>query len=289
MYLAPNQITRPAGIAPAGFQLSETLLEQGSGVFNEDALGVKDDLYIVCDGATSLGAGAGPEDSSGGQRAAEITSRIFIGEAGGDLNERARRANTEIRHDMSRHGVDFSRREELWSTSFAAVSLKGSDISWCQSGDCQILLLYLDGSSKLLTPLPDHDVDVLTRWKRIGPSKKGTIHEELAEDIAAVRRTTNRRFGSLNGEPEALKFLATGCEDGRWVSDILLFSDGLFPPSSFPSRPFDLKTFMMFYQSTGLRGIRDYIRTIQNNDPRCYRYPRFKLHDDMSAIALTRF
>jgi serine/threonine protein phosphatase PrpC len=289
MYLAPNQISRPASIAPAGFQLSETLLEQGSGIYNEDALAIKDDLYIVCDGATSLGDCAGPAESSGGQRAAKITSTVFASAAGGDLKERAYRANAEIRRDMGRHGVDFSRREKLWSTSFAAVSLTGSDISWCQSGDCQILLLYQDGNSKLLTPLPDHDVDVLTRWKRIGSSKKGTIHEVLEEDIAAVRRTTNRRFGSLNGEPEALEFLATGCEDGRRVSDILLFSDGLFPPSAFPGRPFDRKTFVAFYQSSGLQGVRDYIRTIQKSDPRCYRYPRFKMHDDMSAIALARF
>ncbi len=289
MFLDINQIRHHAVRTLSGFQLNETLLEQGSGATNEDTLAVTDDRFIVCDGATSLPNPGNLAAVSGGRRAAEITANVFAQAAGCDLSGSAEKANREIRKVMIRHGIDLTCREKLWSTSFAAVQLDGDAIYWCQSGDCVILLISMDGSSKLLTPLPGHDEDVLTRWKHIGRSSKGTIHEVLAEDIAAVRRKTNRRFGSLNGEPEALEFLASGCEDGRQVSDILLFSDGFFLPSTHPGRPFAQDAFVTLYQSSGLQGVRNHIRAIQKTDPRCFLYPRFKMYDDMSGIAVTRY
>ena len=137
-------------------------------------------------------------------------------------------------------------RARLWSTSFAAVQVSGHTLHWCQSGDCTILLLYRDGSSRRVTPLPGQDSEVLANWQQLGGSKDTTIHQLLGEQIAAVRRMVNRTFGSLNGEPEAMDFLACGAEDIGSVAEIVLFTDGLFPPSPDPHRPFDEKKFTGF-------------------------------------------
>lgn len=279
----PEDGTRPA------FQIQETLLEQGSGLVNEDALRAGSRLSIVCDGATSLATteiDAQEPLSSGGQKAAAITASVFADNPGQDLMVSAGIANTMIRKAMIDEGVGMSCRERLWSTSFAAVQISSRSIRWCQIGDCAIVAVNRDGSSRLLTPLPNQDKEVLQKWQRIGPGARGTIHQELAGDIARVRRAMNRDFGVLNGEDEAMEFLSCGCLENDQVTDILLFSDGLFPPSSSPGPPLDTERLVGLYQSGGLRGIRNHIRAVQRTDPASCRYPRFKMFDDISGIAL---
>ncbi|MEJ2058046.1 MAG: hypothetical protein P8X39_09450, partial [Desulfofustis sp.] len=250
-------------------------------------------------GATSLaGSGQTAVDtpvrptsigSSGGRQAAAITAAVFAHNPDQDLSVSARTANTLIREAMIRERLDMHQRERLWSTSFAAVQIDDGSINWCQIGDCAIVAIYIDGSSRLLTDVPNQDKDILRRWQRIGPRASATIHQELAADIKAVRKSMNRSFGSLNGEPEALDFLSSGClEDDPRIGDILLFSDGLFPPASDPEIPLDTGQLVELYRCGGIDNVRNRIRQLQRTDPRCCSYPRFKKFDDISAIALRR-
>jgi len=289
MYLAPENRLQPiiSRSRPATV-LTETLLEQGSGGVNEDTLAIGEDCYVVCDGATSISQDQSGGNKSGGLQAASIAARVLSENSPLGFFELAKRANREIYAAMVNAGVDFSIREHLWSTSFAAVRVKGEMLEWCQTGDCLIMLIYDDGTSKLLTPEPDHDRETLRLWKQVSAEVHTTIHETLIDQIAAVRRAMNVTYGVLNGEPEALKHIAAGYEQVAQVRDILLFSDGLFPPSEDPDRPLDITLIRDLYTASGLKGLRDHIRMIQQTDPHCCRYPRFKMYDDMSAIALTR-
>lgn len=290
-------VPTPPGNGAAGpFAVHETLLEQGSGAINEDALSATSRLSVVCDGATSLArsgsSSAGApicNGSSGGQQAAAITAAVFADNPDQDLRVSARTANTMIREAMIRERLDMHQREQLWSTSFAAVQIEARSINWCQIGDCAVIAVYTDGTSRLLTGVPNQDKDVLRRWQRIGPEAGCPIHQELAADIRAVRKSMNRSFGSLNGEPEALDFLSYGClqDDGR-ISDMLLFSDGLFPPASDPEVPLDARRLVKLYRNGGIENVRNHIRQLQRTDPSCCTYPRFKKFDDISAIALRR-
>lgn len=291
MYLISDHIQTadrsPIAPAEARFHVSETLLEQGSGQVNEDMLYADDQRCVVCDGATSL-AGSRSLDylpnTSGGQQAAAITAETFA--KGWGLLDSARIANAMIRERMIASGINFNRRELLWSTSFAAIDVHDGSIDWCQIGDCMILVIYDDGRIEQLVDLPGQDTEVLKNWQRIGFRSQGTIHEVLAHEIGAVRRSMNRDFGVLNGEEAALDFIAHGTIDTQGVSDILLFSDGLFPPSSNPELTFAEDVFVALYQKGGLRKVREYIRSVQQEDPGCYHYPRFKMFDDISAISL---
>lgn len=234
---SPDRLVTTVYREETPFLFKETLLEQGSGELNEDAQAIGPDCCIVCDGATSLVNASVPLGNSGGKRAAEITAEVFSNHSS-SLFERARMANDAIREDMSASGINFARRDQFWSTSFAAVRLENSKLHWCQTGDCMIILLYEDGTSSQLTPLPSQDAGVLSLWQQIGDSAAGSIHQVLQSEIAAVRKTTNRDFGSLNGEPEAVSFLSGGTEELAGVRDIVLLTDGLFPPESKPGSPF---------------------------------------------------
>ncbi|MBT8362755.1 MAG: protein phosphatase 2C domain-containing protein [Deltaproteobacteria bacterium] len=290
MYLASENSLQPikSTSRSSAFVLKEALLEQGSGSVNEDTMAIGEDCYVVCDGATTISHGQGGREKSGGLLAASIAARVLSQNSSLPLFELAKRANSEIFQAMDQAGVDFGARENLWSTSFAAVRVNGETIEWCQTGDCLIMLIYDDGTGKLVTPPSDHDRETLRQWKQVGTNVHTTIHETLTEQIAAVRRKMNVSYGALNGETEALEYIATGREKATQINDILLFSDGLFPTSEDPDKPLNTSLIQDFYSALGLVGLLGHNRSIQQTDPRCCRYPRFKMYDDVSAIALTR-
>lgn len=268
-----------------GIRTVETLLEQGSGNMNEDVLLQSGNLYGVFDGATSLKKSGNISDKTGGLLAAESAARIFS-RNGGTLRQLGANANYTIRELMQAQGVDLNRRRHLWSTSCMVIRIDRDEIEWFQIGDSLALILYADGSHRLLADPIDHDRETLRLWKERGPSATGTIQENLADQICKVRKGMNIHYGVLNGEPQALDFVRHGRESLAGVTDILLYTDGLFLPRTDPEQPEDLDTFVRLYRQGGLKLIHKKIRELQKDDPRCITYPRFKIHDDIAAIAL---
>ncbi len=96
----------------------------------------------------------------------------------------------------------------------------------------------------------------------------------------------NLDYGVFNGEPEAINFLKTGNHDLTYVSNILLFTDGLLMPNEKPweERAYDEQVDL--FRQSGLKGLRDQIRSIEATDLKCCTYPRFKTHDDIAAVAI---
>ncbi len=109
----------------------------------------------------------------------------------------------------------------------------------------------------------------------------------MRDQILKVRREMNISYGVLNGEPEAMDFLNHGRIELDGISDILLFTDGLFLPRSMPWLDNDWSLFSRLYREGGLENIRNYIRDLESRDPGCRVYPRFKIHDDIAAIAIS--
>ena len=94
-------------------------------------------------------------------------------------------------------------------------------------------------------------------------------------------------YGVLNGEPDAVHFLRYGRESLDDVQAVLLFTDGLFLPKEDPHQLDDWSQFVDLYQSGGLSAIHREVRALEQLDPGCRLYPRFKTHDDIAAIAIT--
>lgn len=295
---------------------TETILETGSGECNEDFLVLQNNLFGVFDGATSLDDRRFAGGKTGGLIASETAGSIFA-KNHYPLTQLAMDANRAIRERMICNGVDCTRKEDLWSTSAAVVRIKRNTLEWVQTGDSFILLIYQDGSFKVLVEKEDHDFDTLCLWKKeakkrsappdraSAPSgttgtKKRTpgasagngwerivLSEALRNQIRKTRAGMNLRYGVLNGEEQAGRFLHHGCESLHGIRDILLFTDGMSIPKQDPNRTKEFKALVDGYLAVGLTGLRDRIRAMEKADPQCIRYPRFKCHDDIAAIAIT--
>lgn len=264
---------------------AETLLQKGSGAVNEDVLLCEGDLFGVFDGATSLASDHLPPGTTGGLLAARIAANAFR-TGGSDLCRSADLANRQINAAARVHGIADGERHLLWSTSAAVVCVEEEHANYCQIGDSLILLVMEDGRHRLVTPETDHDLETLMQWKRLPWSSGLTIGTELAEQIKKVRLQMNKGYGVLNGEPAALDFINSGRVALDGVASILLFTDGLFLPKENPAEESDWSRFVACYQQGGLQEIRDHVRAMQQDDPLCRVYPRFKLHDDIAAVAI---
>ena len=261
-----------------------TLFAKGTGRVNEDALLVGPGVYGVFDGATSLGG-----STYGGLTGGYLASRLAAGIFGSDdrpLAELAAAANAAIRLKMEALGVDLTRKEELWSTSVAVVRRGRDRLEWCQTGDCRIQLIHGDGSSSQLVEVPDHDAETLHLWKKLGPGCHQPIQVALAGKILEVRRRMNIDYGVLNGEREALDFVRSGTVSLAGVSTVLLHTDGLSVPDPITGQSHDQEMLSRLFRHGGLQAVHNHIRSLQENDPQCLIYPRFKVSDDISAIAL---
>lgn len=262
----------------------DALFEQGSGILNEDAQLVSTGLYGVFDGATSL-SGTCYNGVTGGYLASTLAAEAFA-DRQLSLTDRVREANDAIRQKMLSCDVDLSRKEELWTTSLAVIELDDGCFHWCQTGDCRIQLLHHDGTSRQLVKPVDHDAETLAMWREIGPASGEPIGVALAEQILRVRRRMNIDYGVLNGESEALSFVASGTESLDDVAAVILHTDGLTLPNYKLNLSHDQDLLANLFQQAGLAAVRDQVRALQEKDPSCLAYPRFKVNDDISAIAI---
>jgi len=263
----------------------ETLYEQGSGTLNEDVLFTADRIFGVFDGATSLDKQVFADGRTGGRLAADIAASAFR-ENDDSLVALAQKANGRIRETLTAHGVNMEDRQRLGSTSMAVVRLHADRFEYCQTGDAQILAIKEDGCHHLITPEHEIDGTTLSMWKDIDAPPGTAVHDLLADQIREVRLQMNRTYGVLNGEPEALHFLRHGSIDLEGIHDILLVTDGLFLPREDPFAEHDWPLFVDLYRYGGLSSIHSHIKTLQHSDPDCRRYPRFKHHDDIAAVAI---
>ena len=263
-------------------QQVETILEQGSSLVNEDRLCVTADVFGVFDGSTSLNKELCQPQKTGGECAAEIASTIFAYQ-NGSLSGRMRSANQEIAKAMKEQGVDCSYKENFWSTSATIVRLHENNLEWCQIGDCRLVLLYNDGSHRVISAPVDHDRETLNLMAELGGLSNAMEQPAMHEQIVQVRRQMNRVYGVLCGEVQALDFVRSGLEPLVGVTDVLLFSDGLLLPDGEVD---GITHLVSLYKDGGLQNMRDYVRSLQEQDADCILWPRFKKHDDISAIAL---
>ncbi|MEK6899241.1 MAG: hypothetical protein AABW79_04050 [Nanoarchaeota archaeon] len=265
----------------------ETLLDKGSGEINEDAILVKDNLYVVIDGATSLDGFKNRDGKTGGYLASQIVKNVFDRDSVNGLAEIIERANVELRESMVSAGINFRDKAKLWGCALFAVKIleeKGI-LEWAQLGDCN--LIYFDNSSVMrVVEAYNHDKPSLALLERKALKQdRVKLDSEIRQSIIDVRRRANVNYGMLNGEPKALNFMEKGNIPLSEVASFCIFSDGLLFPSRKPSvENTDYGRMGNFLLKEGIKGLLKHVRETENDDLEKISYPRFKIHDDISCI-----
>ncbi len=261
----------------------EKIYDKGVSEINEDELLIKDNIFAVFDGAYSNFKENG---KTGGKIAAEVLKATFSKNEG-TLMELGIEANEKLFDKMKKAKVDFTKKSNLCMSTAAVVRIRQEQLEYFQVGDSLILLIYKDGTHRLLTEYYDQDIPVLVEWKRHAKLGEKNIKEKVFDKIMESRTKINIEFGVINGEREAVNFFKTGKVKPDDIKHIILFTDGLLLPKEDPEAEEDWNTFVEIYKKSGLNGLLKYVRNIEDNDPKNYTYPRTKQHDDISAIAIT--
>lgn len=260
--------------------------DKGVGIVNEDFLVVGNPTFGVFDGATGLVPYMSPEGKTGALLASTLVGETFANTEK-SLKELAIDASAALQHAMESAGVDTTEKTSRWSTSGAVVRITGSQLEWLQVGDCLILVINKDGSHRVLVENYNHDLETLQMLQKLISEGVEDVRAKIMPQLLKVRGDTNVSYGAFNGERAVEKFTHTGAISLEDVSDVLLFTDGLFIPSTDPNNVDDFSYFVSLYKEGGLERVKAVVREMEESDPKCAMYPRFKQFDDIGAIALS--
>ncbi|MCJ8012189.1 protein phosphatase 2C family protein [Paenibacillus sp. KQZ6P-2] len=276
---------------------------QGAGEWNEDAVVINPEqrLYGVIDGATSLVPYRSANHETGGRLASQLLKHYFEqlpGEDGRDLETLTKEANARLGEEMRASGIQMDRKSELWTAAMTLIRITDHHIEYVQAGDCMLMTLYRDGSVRTITR--DHVAHIgevpMATWKQgieSGIRSKAALREMVQPQLLANRdkMNTDHGYSVLNGLPDADRYLESGKINRIQLAGLLLVTDGLFYPEEWPCAEAENgnleEKLLRCVASDGLERYAEWLLALENGDPECIRYPRFKISDDKSGVWIT--
>jgi serine/threonine protein phosphatase PrpC len=264
-----------------------SLHETGVRKLNEASLLINEKLSVfgVFDGASSLDKYLSADGKTGAYLASNKAAEVFAGPHT-NLAEALQAADQAIDQLHKQSSIDTSDRVNRFSTTVAAVKISEDQAELLQVGDSVIIVIYKDGSAKAPLGYHDHDLEVMRKWRKLADEGQTNIRQLVAEDVIQLRRTGNTEYGTLNGDGAAKKFMQTLILDLKDVASILIITDGMFVPKTDPETGEDWNYYAKLYKEGGLEKIYQTVREIEKSDPELIKYPRYKLHDDASGVAI---
>src|SRR3989338_6515611 len=256
------------------------------GVSREDSYLIKDNIFGVFDGANSHNRFADSAGKTGGLIASQLVRDVFA-RNNRPLKELAIEANNKLREAMLAANIDMGNKLNLWLSTASVVRLKEGRFEWLQISDSPILLIYDDGSFRLAYDFYEHDQPILMKMKGFAMQKKENVQEYVRAPLTKLRASVNIVFGDFSGEKGFIDFLHTGEEKLQKIRHMVIFSDGLQIPREEPSKEYDYATFVKIFLEGGLEKVKNHVRDMESNDPKCWKYPRYKIYDDITAIAIS--
>lgn len=254
---------------------------------NEDHLYYWSDTFAVFDGASSLVPYTDENENTGWYLASKIGYDTFEENPRLSLEELFQITNQRISIAMQQAGIDTSKKESIWCTTAAAVKIEEERIKYAQITDAIILAIKNDWTYQILGENSDHDRETMKLWKSLGNTPQIEKRKLVNSKIIEERKKQNISYGVLSWEEEYKNFVNLWEIARKDVDHILLFTDGLIPPKENPESPDDYSQLVTQYLQWGLSKAYSWLRKIEESDPECILYPRFKTHDDVAAIALS--
>lgn len=263
----------------------EHLTDKGKEI-NEDSYLIGKNLFGVFDGATGLIKYMDNRGNTGGLIASQTAKEVFANNSDKPFLSLTKQTLSEIKRKMTATNMDLTDKAGFWSTSASVVRINDHSIEYMRIGDSPILIIYKNGDLK--TFYVDHDLETAVLWKKLVDEGVKEIRKDprMQAQLLKNRRETNINYGMLNGEEDALRFVQTGSIPLDEIKNILILSDGALIPKQSPEDPEDFAKIVTLFEEGGLGGIKTYVRELENSDPDCVKYLRFKPHDDLTAIAI---
>lgn len=263
--------------------------DKGVGLMNEDDFLIKDNLFCVFDGATSLVKYIDLNGETGGKLGSHYVKEVFAANSNKPLLEIAKLANERLQQEMEKRKIDTSDKVNRWGTTLAVVRITPEVIEYAQVGDTPILFFKKDGSVQMVQTSNIPDKPILVLFKKLIQQGVNDVrsNKEFIDLVQSVRRTVNITYGTINGEKEVFQFLQHGTLLKKDIAHILLMTDGIKVLYEDPEQEEDFTFLQKLFLKGGLQALKKYVRDTENSDPESRKYPRFKTHDDATAIAIT--
>lgn len=274
----------------------ECISVAGSGKMNEDAYVTNQakHLFAVVDGVSSLVPYENAEGQTPGAIAAQLVKQ-HVEEADGEqsLTDLLAAANERLCECMQREQVDLTKKEALWGAACAVVRVHESHIEYAQTGDCMIFAVYADDTVRPLTyPQVSHlEQAAFAKWEsgiREGMRLRAELIDHCRDILASNRYLANEAggYGVMNGEPACRDFLEFGRINRIHLRALVLLTDGMFMPRPYTGAEPKWEDTVLPILHKGLQRYTDELLMLENSDPECLRYIRFKKSDDKTGIVL---
>jgi hypothetical protein len=273
-------------------QVIDAVCEPG-GQVNEDIAGSTDTAAWVMDGATGLADEQllpYVSDAAWLVRRVDAFLRAHADDTSLGMTELIAGAIEDVRMAFQRSKRrEAQARYELPSAGIVFVRCAANGIEYARLGDCTgVFALGNAGASMGRSRLHSLDEQVLDRMRalrRQGVQGYARLRRAIGEDLRANRNLANVAGGYwvLGIEPEAADHMETGAIQPDRPATALLMSDGFYRAVD----TFQVITedqIVAWAMDEGLATILATVRRLEAGDAECLHYPRFKPHDDATAL-----
>lgn len=275
----------------------ETLSDPGDpGKANEDAFGYAGGHLWVIDGATDVADGPLIGSETGAHWLAQRASRLFAGLAArheADLRGLVRETLETLQRDFEQERLRVPNGRHEWPS--AAMMLLHASEGWIRAAnfaDCGLVLLA-DGAAQAQIFGAQHnsrEARAVSRTasliRALAPGEEPFGNAAVMDYLRAARRRQNSKEGYwiLGIDPEAAAHVRLAGFPLSRPATGLVFSDG-FGSLVFDYHRYEPADFVRRAAAEGLQPLLAEIRKIEREeDPACLLWPRFKRHDDATAI-----
>ena len=276
------------------FKTIETISYPGEGV-NEDAFSAGEHHLLVMDGATGVFNCNVTGEASDAQWLAHRGTEIL-----GDYLETCvdppipmlcKQASLDIRREFLK--FEPPTNLDAWpSAALGAVRLLEGRLEYYYLGDVAILVCLKDGTVKYVGGdyrLNRADNEAFDKMVRLAEENGEHVSQQLGRitvDLQEARKTRNTPEGYWIFDPIGIgaEKGVTGCSPTKDVDSVVVMSDGIANAFLNHIMEPDCEHFVKRLERDGLGKVIKDFREIQDSDPFFDKYPRFKMHDDMTIV-----
>ena len=265
---------------------------------NEDIVGWGDNYFFVIDGASCLSGINVMDTSDAAWMVNQVKLRLceeLDRDNGSDLADILKAVLEPLREEylcaLENAGVDIP--GDSPSAGMALFVQRGSKVQFLGVGDCVGCVKSPDGVyfhtlDQNIVNLDDGVLETMARIHKETGKNVCDCREDVAEQLLINRKLKNEPGGYtaldlllIDGLKNARRMEWEIGDDGLVVGG---FSDGFAELADLYGVYEDYDRLFEAMQQNDLDQMFAHMVKIQNNDPYCNRYPRFKLRDDTSAL-----